>query len=231
MSSGGQVEVARLFDSFSENYEAFSDLVSLGMFSRMRGKMVSGIEIQEGARALDLATGTGEDVRALTRRAAALGRSVEALGIDMSRGMVHHVDESVPVVLSTAEQIPFDDDSFDFVVSSYTLRHFHLDAVFSEVRRVLRPGGTVHLLDIKMPENFLAKPLFSLYFSRVVPFLAGLLEGEDEREAYGYFWRSIAASPNTEVAEKLERAGFEDVDVESHMADSALVATARCPRR
>lgn len=131
------------------------------------------------------------------------------------------------VVQASAEDLPFEDASFDAAVVGFGVRNVEdLEAGIKELRRVLRPGGRLGILEITTPRGFLA-PFYRLWFNRVVPLLGRLLPGG---AAYTYLPASVRRFPGPEqLAELLAACGFRDVQfrlfaggiVALHVAEAA----------
>jgi demethylmenaquinone methyltransferase/2-methoxy-6-polyprenyl-1,4-benzoquinol methylase len=114
-------------------------------------------------------------------------------------------------VQGTAERLPFADAQFDFVSLGFALRHVaDLGGVFREFRRVLRPGGTVCLLEITPPEGAWSRQLLKFYLGYVVPLVSrAIARHADTPVLFRYFWDTIEACvPPAQVLEALERAGL-----------------------
>ncbi len=115
-------------------------------------------------------------------------------------------------VTADAHRLPFRDGSFDVVTNAFVLRNLvDLPGALREMRRVLRPGGLAVCLDMTAPPGGLFSRAYRLYFSRVMPPIAGALAGD--RAAYRYLPASLEGFPDADaVAAMLRSAGFEDVE-------------------
>jgi demethylmenaquinone methyltransferase/2-methoxy-6-polyprenyl-1,4-benzoquinol methylase len=118
----------------------------------------------------------------------------------------------VPVQLlgGDAEALPFGDQSFDLVIAAFGVRNFgHIPTGLAEAWRVLRPGGELLILDFAEPELPLFRPLYRFYFTRVLPWVGGLVSGQ--RQAYAYLPASVGTFPQgRDFLELLGGAGFAD---------------------
>jgi demethylmenaquinone methyltransferase/2-methoxy-6-polyprenyl-1,4-benzoquinol methylase len=117
------------------------------------------------------------------------------------------------LVRGVAEALPFADDSFDFLVMGYALRHVaDLEATFAEYRRVLRPGGRLLVLEITPPRGRFSFGLLRAYLGRVVPWLAARY-GAAPAELMRYYWDTIerCVAPAT-ILGALAASGFDEAD-------------------
>lgn len=188
-----QAVLAGLFDDTARHYDRITTLMSLGTGGRYRRDVLRRIGVRAGSRVLDVACGTGQ-VSAAARRLVGPGGTV--LGVDPSEGM-RRVAESrgVATLAGTAERLPVQDGEFDVVVMGYALRHVSdLVAAFREMHRVLRPGGTVAILEVTPPppHAVLRRALLKLYLKHFVPPASLLATGSRRAmELMRYYWESI----------------------------------------
>lgn len=203
--------VRDIFDRTAQWYDAINDMLSFGAGGRYRRMALERAGLTKGMRLLDLATGTGVVARE------ALKLTPHVVGADASLGMLlaGRTRQRMPIMQSVGERIAARDASFDMVVTGYALRHFaDLNALFAEYRRVLRPGGSVLILELTRPTSRVAFAALRVYMNRIVPFLARLRSGDrDTATLMHYYWDTIAACvPPEQILDALRRAGFAEVD-------------------
>jgi len=158
-----------LFAPLGQSYDRVGAVLSLGQDPRWRRFLVSRIPADRGT-VLDVATGTGLVADLLLRGGHAVtGLDQSAEMLDAARA---RFDGRVELVLASAEALPFPDASFDHLTFTYLLRYVdEPGAVLRELARVVRPGGTVAMLEFALPRR-LARPLWELYVRIGLP-LAG----------------------------------------------------------
>ena len=198
-------DVRSMFDRIAPVYDAMNRLMTAGLDRRWR-RETAGAVVRPGDRVLDVACGTGD----LALAAAAVGGRVT--GVDFSTRMLERArrkSTAVEWLEADALALPFDDASFDVVTSGFGVRNFaDLDAGLRELRRVVRPGGRIGVLEITQPQGAL-RPFFRVWFDRVVPLVGKVLPGGG---AYTYLPASVRRFPGPgDLSAALERAGFTDV--------------------
>lgn len=213
-----QAVVNGLFDDASPSYDRITSLMSFGTGGWYRRDALRRWGVGPGSRVLDVASGTGQVAAAAMRLSGPEGL---VLGVDPSAGMRRvAAQRGCRVVEGTAERLPVDDASFDLVVMGYALRHVSdLVAAFAEMRRALRPGGRVLILEVTRPESNAARWLLRLYLRGVVP-MASLLLTANRRamELMRYYWESIdRCVPPGAILSAMERSGLRDAAVRRSM--------------
>lgn len=195
-------QVREMFDSIAPAYDFMNRAMTMGIDRLWRRRAVRAVEACAPRHVLDIATGTGDVAIAL---AGALPEA-KITGIDLSEGMIAVGRRKVAsagldgrVMLRRGDCLALDlpDNSVDAITVAYGVRNFeHLDRGYAEMMRVLRPGGTLCVLELSTPRGPITGPLYRLYTRYVIP-AAGRLVSRDVR-AYSYLPESIAAVPQGE---------------------------------
>ena len=198
--------VQRMFDRIAPVYDAMNRVMTAGLDQRWRRATVREV-VRSGDDVLDACCGTG-DLAVAARNAGAS----YVVGVDFSERMLEQARRKAPElewVQSDVLELPFEDASFDSAVVGFGVRNVEdLEAAIRELRRVLRPGGRLGILEITTPRGPL-KVFYKLWFDRVVPLLGRLLPGGN---AYTYLPASVRRFPGPEdLAELLGSCGFEAV--------------------
>jgi demethylmenaquinone methyltransferase/2-methoxy-6-polyprenyl-1,4-benzoquinol methylase len=196
-----------MFDRIAGVYDLMNSVMTVGMHQRWRERAVELARVGPGARALDVATGTGDMAVAL--RAA----GADVIGCDFSEEMLERAREKepgVPFEWADALALPYPDGSFDAATVGFGARNFaDLGRGLAEMARVVRPGGRVVVLEITTPQRPPLSTFFSLWFDRAVPAL-GRLAGDPD--AYSYLPNSVKRFPGpAALAAELDRAGLDEI--------------------
>ncbi|MDR1647564.1 MAG: bifunctional demethylmenaquinone methyltransferase/2-methoxy-6-polyprenyl-1,4-benzoquinol methylase UbiE [Zoogloeaceae bacterium] len=208
-------KVADVFDSVASRYDLMNDLMSGGMHRLWKAFAVAQSGVREGARVLDIAGGTGDLALAFARKAGKSGQVVltDLNNAMLTRGRDRLLDKgySVPATQCNAETIPFPDNTFDCVSVAFGLRNMtHKDKALAEMRRVLKPGGRLLVLEFSHVWKPLA-PLYDFYSFKVIPRIGKLVT--QDAESYQYLVESIRMHPDQETLKTLmEDAGLEKVE-------------------
>lgn len=190
--------VKRVFDDAAAHYDHMENLMSLGVGRWYRRQALKRAGLRPGMKVLDVAVGTGLVAR---EAAGIVGKSGCVIGIDPSAGMLSQAARSLPgcLVRGRAEELPFAPDSFDFVSMGYALRHVSdLAQVLRQFLSVLRPGGTLLMLEITAPRRGLRRFLMGDYVRRLVPMASRLFPARSapanpqaSRLLMDYYWDTV----------------------------------------
>jgi demethylmenaquinone methyltransferase/2-methoxy-6-polyprenyl-1,4-benzoquinol methylase len=207
--------VGDVFASVAPKYDLMNDLMSLGLHRVWKAFAIQMSGVRAGDRVLDIAGGSGDLARTFARR---VGPGGEVWLTDVNRAMLavgrdRLLDDGVvvPTAQCDAERLPFPADHFDCVTVAFGLRNMtHKDRALAEMRRVLKPGGRLLVLEFSKVWKPLEKP-YDWYSFKVLPWLGKRVAGDEA--AYRYLAESIRVHPGQEeLRELMEHAGFENVE-------------------
>jgi demethylmenaquinone methyltransferase/2-methoxy-6-polyprenyl-1,4-benzoquinol methylase len=207
--------VAGVFESVAPRYDLMNDLMSFGLHRAWKAFAVRLSGVRSGDRVLDVAGGSGDLARAFAHR---VGPSGEVWLTDVNRAMLTvgrdrllDAGLALPVAQCDAERLPFPDRRFDCVSVAFGLRNMtRKDRALAEMRRVLRPGGRLLVLEFSRVWKPLEKP-YDWYSFGVLPWLGARVAGD--AASYRYLAESIRTHPDQETLRALmEQAGLEDVE-------------------
>ena len=207
--------VAEVFDSVAQRYDIMNDLMSGGMHRLWKSFTIARSGVREGSRVLDVAGGTGDLSLAFARK---VGKSGQVWLTDINNAMLTHGRDRLcdkgfmlPVAQCDAEKLPFPDDYFDCVTVAFGLRNMtHKDAALAEMRRVLRPGGRLLVLEFSQVWKPLA-PVYDLYSFKIIPRIGEIIT--KDADTYRYLAESIRVHPDQETLKgMMENAGLEKVE-------------------
>ncbi|HSD42714.1 MAG TPA: bifunctional demethylmenaquinone methyltransferase/2-methoxy-6-polyprenyl-1,4-benzoquinol methylase UbiE [Burkholderiales bacterium] len=208
-------KVAGVFESVAPKYDLMNDLMSLGLHRLWKAFAVQLSGVRAGDRVLDIAGGSGDLARALARRVGPTGEVwlTDINGPMLAVGRDRLLDDGVvaPVAQCDAEHLPFPADRFDCATVAFGLRNMtHKDRALAEMRRVLKSGGRLLVLEFSKVWKPLEKP-YDWYSFKVLPWLGKRVA--DDESAYRYLAESIRMHPDQEALRgMMEQAGFDNVE-------------------
>jgi demethylmenaquinone methyltransferase/2-methoxy-6-polyprenyl-1,4-benzoquinol methylase len=188
--------IGQMFDRIAPTYSILNHIFSLGQDIYWRRKLTDCVDKERNLRVLDLATGTGDLLISLLRRNPNI---TEAIGLDISENMLalcrmkitkYNLTERTSLVHTNASSCPFANGTFDIITMSFGIRNTPDPlGTLGEIHRLLKPGGTVLILEFTIPTNRILRCFYLLYLRRFVPFLGRIISDDDH--AYKYLNTSI----------------------------------------
>jgi len=213
LASPDKETIRGLFDHIAFRYDALNSLLSLSIDESWRKRAVDLIlgNSEREKSILDLGVGTGKFLaRFLRKKTWKLAAGVDFSG-EMLRRAQTQLSPSCRLLQADIHDLPFEDQTFDVVVSSFTLRSVkNRNRFFTEVHRILAPGGRVGFLCLTRPSSFVGRTLYAPYLRFYLPFVGGLLTRD--RIAYRFLSESIQAFPPfKEIVREMEGSGFQNL--------------------
>jgi demethylmenaquinone methyltransferase/2-methoxy-6-polyprenyl-1,4-benzoquinol methylase len=190
-----------MFNNISRRYDFLNQLLSLGIDKMWRKKAIGVLKPLKPRNILDVATGTGEfALEALQLK------PDKVVGIDIADGMLEigrkkisakNATATIELMHGDSENIPFAENKFDAVTVAFGVRNFeNLKRGLSEILRVLKPGGTVVILEFSKPESFPFNHIYNFYFRFILPRIGSFVS--NDKAAYTYLPKSVEAFPDGE---------------------------------
>lgn len=207
--------VAGVFDSVAARYDLMNDLMSGGLHRLWKRFAVEASGLRPGESVLDVASGTGDLARLFADRVGAHGKvvvtDINSAMLRSGRDRLLDAGKLLPVVQCDAERLPFGPDHFDCVSIAFGLRNVtHKETALADMRRVLKPGGRLLVLEFSKVWPPL-KPVYDAYSFGVLPRLGKLVA--NDAEAYRYLAESIRMHPDQAgLKAMMEHAGLERVE-------------------
>lgn len=227
-----QTRVGSVFSSVANNYDLMNDVMSLGIHRLWKGYTLELCGLRPGHRVLDLAGGTGD---LALKQAGLVGDSGQVILADinaamLARGRDRVIDSGlvgrVETIQCNAEILPFADNYFDCISIAFGLRNVTDKAkALASMRRVLKPGGRLCVLEFSKPLCQPLEKLYDFYSFTMLPRMGQAIAGD--RESYQYLAESIRMHPDQEGLRRimLDEGGFDEVEV--HNLSGGIVALHR----
>ena len=212
---GKKEQVAKMFDTISNEYDGLNRVISFGIDIKWRKKVVNIVKATNPSSILDIATGTGDLAINLTETSA-----TKIIGLDISEGMLQvgrkkieklKLNNTIEMVYGDSENIPFENNSFDAITVAFGVRNFEdLEKGLSEIFRVLKPGGKFVVLETSIPTKAPFKQGYTFYSTKILPIIGKVFS--KDKVAYKYLSDSAASFPYGEAFNNiLQKIGFIDV--------------------
>lgn len=228
MQQSKEQRVHGVFEKIYSNYDKMNSVISFQQHKKWRKETMKYMGVEKGSKALDVCCGTADWTLALAEEAGADGN---VIGLDFSENMLSIGKEKVKdssftnieLIHGNAMELPFEDDSFDYVTIGFGLRnvpdYLH---VLMEMNRVLKPGGMAVCLETSQPTMFGFRQLYYMYFRFVMP-VFGRMFAKSFSE-YSWLQESARDFPGMkELAGLFEKAGFKDIKVKPYSGGVAAM--------
>jgi demethylmenaquinone methyltransferase/2-methoxy-6-polyprenyl-1,4-benzoquinol methylase len=209
------IYVQSMFTRIAKRYDLMNRLMTGGQDIRWRERVIALARLNSGSRLLDLGTGTGD----LAREALRQFPEANVIAADFTLEMMRVGKQNGALNFSTADalRLPFNDVSFDAVVSGFLMRNvIDLQKAIQEQHRILKNGGRIVILDTTRPKKNVLWPFIWLHMHIVIPTLGGLLTGV--KDAYRYLPETTEGFVTAEaMASRMAAAGFKKVNYQRFM--------------
>jgi demethylmenaquinone methyltransferase/2-methoxy-6-polyprenyl-1,4-benzoquinol methylase len=213
--------VQNMFTRIAGRYDLMNRLMTGGQDIRWRKRVVELARMNSHASFLDLGTGTGD----LAREALSAFPQARVVAADFTFEMMRVGQKTSPLNFSTADalRLPFNDSSFDAVVSGFLMRNvIDLQKALEEQYRVLKHGGRIVILDTTRPKKNILSPFIWLHMHFIIPALGGLLTGS--RDAYRYLPETTEGFVTAEeLAARMTKAGFQNIGFQRYMFSTIAI--------
>ncbi|MEH7380794.1 demethylmenaquinone methyltransferase [Bacillus sp. JJ1533] len=221
MEQSKEQRVHHVFEKIYKNYDQMNSVISFQQHKAWRKDTMKRMDVKAGSAALDLCCGTADWTIALAEKVGPQGKVV---GLDFSKNMLKIGQEKVDRLKLTqvelthgnAMELPFDDNSFDYVTIGFGLRNVpDYMTVLKEMQRVVKPGGKVVCLETSQPTMVGFRQLYFMYFRFIMP-IFGKLFAKSYQE-YSWLQESARDFPGMkELANMFREAGLTDIEVKPY---------------
>lgn len=209
-------QVTGMFNGIAPHYDTLNHVLSMGIDTLWRKKVVREVAKGSPSRILDLATGTGDLAIALSKIP-----SADIVGLDISEGMLKIAkqksagkawEKRIAWECGDGESLPHPDDTFDAVTLAFGIRNFeNLTVGLREIYRVLKPGGKLVIIEISVPRRKAVSFFYNIYFFRLLPLIGSLISSDPN--AYNYLAQSAKHFPSrAQFCSILSDCGFVESD-------------------
>jgi demethylmenaquinone methyltransferase/2-methoxy-6-polyprenyl-1,4-benzoquinol methylase len=231
--SKSPARIAGMFDAIAGRYDLLNHVLSAGIDQRWRRRAIASLELTGAECVLDLCTGTADlgiaAVRARPAAACVVGVDFAGAMLEVGRGKLHRGGwtDRVALIRGDATHIPLVDASVDAVTVGFGIRNVERTAeACAEMRRVLKPGGRLAILEFAVPTMAGVGALYQWYLNRVLPLVGRIVSRHSA--AYGYLPASIGAfTPPDDFVKILRQANFRDIAPVPLTFGSVILYTAR----
>lgn len=210
-------QVEQMFDNIAHKYDFLNRILSFGIDVGWRKKVVKMLAKTNAKLVLDMATGTADLALEISKV-----QGVQVKGVDLSEGMLEigrqkvkgrGLDKVIELVKGDSERIVFADNTFDAATVAFGVRNFeNLEQGLVELFRVIKPGGSLFVLEFSKPKQFPYKQGYNFYFKNILP-MVGKFFSKDS-SAYTYLPDSVDAFPDgANFLKVMEKSGFKGMEM------------------
>ncbi|MBN2745084.1 MAG: bifunctional demethylmenaquinone methyltransferase/2-methoxy-6-polyprenyl-1,4-benzoquinol methylase UbiE [Bacteroidales bacterium] len=207
-------EVRNMFNSIAHRYDFLNHVLSFGVDYYWRHRVLKIVKQAKPTTILDIATGTA-DLAILMSKA----KPKKIIGIDISASMLQKgrekvmnkgLGELIELSLGDAEELDFPDNHFDLAMVAFGVRNFeNLEKGLQEIRRVIKPGGQLLILEFSKPQHFPLKQLYNFYSFKILPLIGKIVSSD--ASAYTYLPKSVAHFPTyNDFVSIMRHVGFKE---------------------
>lgn len=220
--------VHHVFEKIYDKYDSMNSIISFKRHIAWRKDVMKRMKVEKNSTALDVCTGTGDWAIAIAKE---VGENGKVIGLDFSKNMLKVAEEKkqqekmnqLKFIHGNAMDLPFDDNSFDYVTIGFGLRNVpDYETVIREMYRVVKPGGKVVCLETSQPTLIGYRQLYFFYFRYIMPFFGKLFaKSYDE---YAWLHESTKSFPDKQTLKNMFlEAGFSHVEVKSYTGGVAAM--------
>lgn len=224
METSKEEKVHHVFEKIADDYDKMNSVISFNQHKKWRSDIMLRMDVRKGSRALDVCCGTADWTIAL---AEAVGNEGKVTGLDFSESMLASAKPkiapypSIDLIQGNAMELPFPDNSFDYVTIGFGLRNVpDYGQVLQELNRVLKPGGMAACLETSQAEIPVYRQLFRFYFKYIMPIFGKLLA--KSYKEYSWLQESADDFPGTkQLSQMFLDAGFREVSFKKYSGGAA----------
>ena len=227
--------IPKVFADVPEYYDKGNAIASLGICSWWSDRFVKEIDVADGAKVLDVCSGTHDVARRLLGRRPKLSVFAADRSPEMTKTGQRLAEDAgmvIPATITDAHTLPYADNTFDAVTLQFATRHLRVVETFNEIYRVLKPGGVFYHSDMLRPSSRVIEAPYLLYLRLFIHLTAALFGSTKEsRDCIDYFTRAIHhyLKPD-DMANLMRDIGFEDVKYRSFLSGVLCRHTAHKPQ-
>jgi len=213
-NKGKKVRVEKMFNDIAHRYDFLNHFLSMGIDILWRKKVRKSLSPHKPKKILDVATGTGDLAIELSNL-----NPESIIGVDIAEEMLNigikkikkkKLDHLISMEVGDSENLRFEDHTFDAVTVAFGVRNYeNLNKGLKDMRRVLKPGGMVAILEFSKPKSFPFKNIYNLYFKVILPMFGKIFSSHNS--AYTYLPESVQTFAEDEAfLKEMEKAGYKN---------------------